>query len=407
MIISNKTITIALSAALMLSGCGSKEASTPTPTPDSKKALTINDIKIEPLPSKFSKYSAKGYNRYVAVKAPNGKPINILIMDRLTNYQIVKAVNVLNHYLTPLKNSAYGSKVDKDTIANSMADNNATLKLMNYRDEPKYNDDLPGQPLFEEEIQVEGGEWYMAQDYKHRDASYEEILHLVHDYGIGVSNSGSGVTGSAALMGKINVKQISAYNNKTWTPDKSTYNEWENEVSLDQEYLASVIDSYYGLWGAWKGDKGTPGSDKKGMWGMYSVKKRDDFSGKDDVVPDVIEQLFHPSIQYTAYLSDKLSGDFSLRFDSSKPYTNHSRYLKNITLNGSNNTRVILNSHNNIITGNKGVTTVVLQGSKSDYALQLHPETKRVLHAIGLGSYRAIDGYNSFHGDIKLEFLNK
>ncbi len=46
--------------------------------------------------------------------------------------------------------------------------------------------ELDGQPLYQSEIQVEGHRWYIEQNYDHRDATFEEILHLVHDTGIGV-----------------------------------------------------------------------------------------------------------------------------------------------------------------------------------------------------------------------------
>ena len=42
--------------------------------------------------------------------------------------------------------------------------------------------------------------------------------------------------------------------------------ELEREDLLAQEYIASVIDSYYGLWAAWDEDEG-------GMWGIWRLPK--------------------------------------------------------------------------------------------------------------------------------------
>lgn len=202
----------AFAATVLLVGCNSSSQSKPVASQENVKPSVVHGITIEAVPSQFSAYSKAGYNRHVAVNAPNGKSIHILIMDRLSDYQIVKAVNVLNHYLTPVDGTKYGSADSKRDIANAMANNGAILKLMNYHDEPQYNDDLDGQPLFEEEIQVEGGEWYVRQGYEeHRDASYEEILHLVHDYGIGVLNSPqSGESALPLFQKELNTIQTQA-----------------------------------------------------------------------------------------------------------------------------------------------------------------------------------------------------
>ena len=50
--------------------------------------------------------------------------------------------------------------------------------------------------------------------------------------------------------------------------------ELEAEGSLAQEYIASVIDSYYGLWGPWDEAEG-------GMWGIYVAKTRDEMTRVD------------------------------------------------------------------------------------------------------------------------------
>lgn len=126
----------AVTTAVLLSGCNSSSQSKSTSQPTIGIASQVHGISIEAVPSQFSDYSKAGYNRYVAVEAPNGKSIHILIMDRLSEYQIVKTVNVLNHYLTSVAGTKYGDKDSKRDIANAMANNGAVLKLMNYHDEP-------------------------------------------------------------------------------------------------------------------------------------------------------------------------------------------------------------------------------------------------------------------------------
>lgn len=349
----------AVTTAVLLSGCNSSSQSKSTSQPTIGLASQVHGISIEAVPSQFSDYSKAGYNRYVSVKAPNGKSIHILIMDRLSEYQIVKAVNVLNHYLTPVAGTKYGDKDSKRDIANAMANNGAILKLMNYHDEPRYNDALDGQPLFEEEIQVEGGDWYVRQDYEdHRDASYEEILHLVHDYGIGVLNAPEGgVTALPEFQREFNTIQKQALN-QSYTPPEDTLKEWQQEVSVDQEYFAAIIDSYYGLWGAYSG---------KGMWDLYSVKTRSDFSTEDPNALYITEQIFSPTLTYDAYIADTFTGTFKMRYDATVPYTHHSQYLTKLTLTGSKDTNIELNGHDNRLTGNTGINTVIVHGARSEY----------------------------------------
>ena len=370
----------AFAATVLLVGCNSSSQSKPVASQENVKPSVVHGITIEAVPSQFSAYSKAGYNRHVAVNAPNGKSIHILIMDRLSNYQIVKAVNVLNHYLTPVDGTKYGSADSKRDIANAMANNGAILKLMNYHDEPQYNDDLDGQPLFEEEIQVEGGEWYVRQDYEeHRDASYEEILHLVHDYGIGVLNSPqSGESALPLFQKELNTIQTQALHN-AYTPPVDTLEEWQEEVSVDQEYFAAVIDSYYGLWGAYSGE---------GMWGLYKVKTRDDFSTRDPNGQYITEQIFSPTLAYDAHIADTFTGTFKMQYDPATPYTHHSQYLTKLTLSGKNNANIEINGYDNKVTGNLGVNTVVVHGPKSEYQI----------HNLGGGKFQLNDTVASRDG---------
>ena len=68
-----------------------------------------------------------------------------------------------------------------------MADNGATLDMPNgAHGQPGAGQSLIGQELYAAEVPTEGGKWFMENDMEHRDAAFEEILHLVHDNGIGI-----------------------------------------------------------------------------------------------------------------------------------------------------------------------------------------------------------------------------
>ncbi len=347
-----KYFIICLILSLLVTGCNFEEL------PESTKALDI-----EKVPASMGWIYDLYFHRYTKVVAPNGKPIHIVAQNRITDEQMVRARGVLEHYLKDLPGSVYGA--DKSAVANRMADNGAILLMLNGFDIGFVP--VPGQPLYEEEIQVEGHTWYIDQDYdNHRDATFEEILHLVHDYGIGVDGPNSFPGALPAYQSEIRAAQENALDNNLWGIGAEYWKivELSNENSLSQEYLASVIDVYYGLWGAW--DE----SATHGMYGLYVSKTRDEISTEDPMGAELMNnKFFHPYLTFNARIDADFQGTFSLCFDSDIPYTHHSRYLRYITLTGINNSNVRVNSFDNDITGNNGTNTVLFSGDFSDYTI--------------------------------------
>lgn len=324
------------------------------------------DIKSVPESLSATYSAALKFNRYTQVKAANGKSIHIIAQDKLSDNQIVRSRSILTHYLTNFPESEYGS--DKSAVANKMADNGAILLLLNGSDDgsnPATN--LGGQPLYQNEIQVEGGEWYINQSFDgHRDASFEEILHMVHDYGIGVDQNSQFIGALADYQAEIRSAQITAVNDKLWgfaSPDWIA--ELTTENSLSQEYLAAVVDSYYGLWGAWSG------SQTHGMWGEYVAKIRAEIVSEDMQGSALMDnKFFHPYLTYNARIDESFVGDFSLKFNSSLGYTHHSRYIKDVSLTGDKSSNIIVNSFDNQIKGNSGNNIVMFSGSSSQYSIE-------------------------------------
>ena len=64
-----------------------------------------------------------------------------------------------------------------------------------------------------------------------------------------------------------------------------------------------------------------------------------------------------------------------MQFDATIPYTHHSRYLKDITLLGSNDTKVAVNELDNDITGNEGINTVIFSGNATEYEINTSGNT--------------------------------
>ncbi|PID30663.1 MAG: hypothetical protein CR982_00930 [Candidatus Cloacimonadota bacterium] len=304
----------------------------------------------------------------------------------------------MEFYLTNYPGSQYGS--DKSEVANQMAENNALLCLLNGQDDGTnpISDQVTGQPLYKNEIQVEGGEWYMNQDYDHRDASFEEILHFVHDNGIGVDGPNTLPGALPLYQAEIRAAQENALSNNLWGIGQEQWiQELTAENSLTQEYLASVVDAYYGLWGAFTENE------TNGMWGFYVGKTREDMEIDDPMGYALMDnKFFHPYLTYNARIDSSLNGNFSLKFDASKPYTHHSRYLRDITLLGSNNNTVTVNELNNSIKGNKGVNTVIFSGLSEEYTI-----TEENGITIVSDKVENRDGVNSLSKVEKLKFIDQ
>ena len=368
------TITLLASA---LSACGSDSTTTQSPSttsapttpatstkPTTPKTSSVSELGISAIPDSLKKTytTALKFDRLTQLETPNGGAINILAQNEITDNQIVRARNILQHYLTDLPDSVYGA--DKSAVANKIADSGAVLLLLNGVDDgTNAAAQLDGQPLYYGEMQVEGGSWYINQNYDHRDASYEEILHFVHDYGIGVDQNASFNGVLPAYQAEIRAAQITALSGKIWAwpaEQASWIAELSAENSLSQEYLASVIDTYYGLWGAF--------DSQYGMWDMYIAKTRADLATKDPQGAALMDnKFFHPYLTYNARIDSSFEGDFSLKFNSSLPYTYHSQYLKDITLTGSNESNIVFNQFNNNITGNSAANTAIFSGPSSEY----------------------------------------
>ena len=368
-----------------------------TPTELVQVAVRTNSIKatrIAKIPAGFPAKYRNAFNRYVQVIAPNGKPINIFAQKEITDAQLRHVREVMLHYLTDMPGSEFGKK--KGAIADRMADNRAMMMICKGRDgqfrEPRIN----AQPLYADETIVEGTSAYINNEFEdHRDASLEEILHCVHDNGIGVDVRGAPKGVAPKFQKEIRAATTHAMQNGIWPTRKSKAEtaEWIDELrdegSLTQEYLASVIDSYYGLWG--------PFDENFGMWGIYIARTRKDIERKDPKGYAIVRTFFHPYLTYNAEIDRSFEGTFSMTFDKERPYTHKSRYLLNAHLTGSNNSNLKGNDQdntlggnagNNVIDGADGQDTVVFSKPKSAYKVTRHSDGS--ITVIGEGTDKLI-----------------
>ena len=172
----------------------------------------------------------KVFSKYVYYTAPNGKRINIFGTSGVSDQQMIYAKKILIQYLT-IDGEKYKRK-HKKLIANSMANKKAA---MSFFDTQEMAEKKLGEIIF---TGFNFQDLYATESYgsTDRDASYEEILHLVHNYGID--------TTLKEYQDRVQKANDSGIKNEIWNPSTEDL----PVADYDDEYLAAVMDCYLGLW---------------------------------------------------------------------------------------------------------------------------------------------------------------
>ena len=300
--------------------------------------ISTNDDGIVDLPDNVDPLFSAVATRYTHIVAPNEDLIQILIQDDFTDEQILHARRVLESYLVDIPGSEWGS--NKAPIANAIATTNAILFLLN--DETEYdNPDLwelidsgvQGQDLLATEVHPEGSSAYMNSSQ--RDATYEEVLHYVHGYGIQLVAPG--------MQNAIESAMSEAIENEYYEPLSDLPVE-----DYDEEYLAMGLECYFGLWEHDPSGDGYCGDHE------YAFIDRETMASGDPELYNIIQGFFGGTWEYTASLSATFSNDFHLSLQNNLNYTFRSQYLTDITLNGDAAINIYGNNYDNNFQGNTG-----------------------------------------------------
>ncbi|MBL4653627.1 MAG: hypothetical protein JKY53_12315 [Flavobacteriales bacterium] len=303
------------------------------------------------LPDSAHEDLKKYFSKYTNIIADNGQPIHILAQNEVANDKVRKVVDVLRFYLRNYP-STYGT--DKSEIANKMAEQKATIYIFNNEDSGEKaiiktkNIDLNFQTLYQEEIMVDGSQEYIGNSF--RDATYEEVLHLVQDYGI--------TEILPEYQTQIRAAADEAIAKGYWL--SVMIPEWEQEGSIETEYLATILDVYYGFW--------QNSTNDVAFNGEYFYSSREAIRlGDSDGYSLMDGQFFPPYLDYEISIYSDFQGTFRMAYDTVANYTAKTQYLKDIRLTGGNNVNVIQNEYNNYIVGNSGSNKVLFSGDWEDY----------------------------------------
>ena len=317
-----------------------------------------NRQRIVDLPDGIYRGINRHFKKYTNVLAPNGKPIHILAMDGWSVDRILRTRKVLEHFLADVPDRQWG---DKTPLANAMADNHATLVLLNDdRDMDRVipaieNVNLQFQDLRANEAPFEGEADYMKHET--RDAAYEEVFHLVHASGV--------LDAMKEYDREIRKLAKQAADSGLWNFDEP------NMPGNHFEYIISVYDNYLDLWMTkptlMEGRRVGKQRDGQSFHGEYKADHRANTRTADPEGFAMIEKFNPNSITYSAELPGDFKDTFSLAADGGHRYSEKAKHLLNVTLRGTNKSNLVGNSHNNRLVGNSSDN--MLSGNGGDDSL--------------------------------------
>jgi hypothetical protein len=191
------------------------------------------------------------------------------------------------------------------------------------------------QDLYATESPVEGDYEYVHNgapegEFFSRDASYEEIMHLVH---------GKGIEDELPDFHEAIVKA------ERRAIDADIYHYGD---PAPHEYIITGFDIYFGLWDH------NPQGDGTSFGDEYPYHTRAEMKEGDRPLFDLVEGFWPDALTYEAYIDPSFEGTFVIEYDENIEYTFKSRYLVNVTLTGDGNTGILGNDRANRLTGNDG-----------------------------------------------------
>jgi hypothetical protein len=276
----------------------------------------------------------ENYDRYIMFVPENKIPSFLFIQKGVSEARIIRSKEITEFFLTDVPGSQYGH--DKTEVANKMGENGAVILLLTgaHRDADNLpGNQLPGQELYESETPVPGDEWYMTQVREHRDAGFEEILHFVHDNGIGATTDGA--------LEEYNSEIDSAV---VENAEKGLLTLSPGFDSNCQEYFAGIVDCYYGLLDA---------VGRERSFGGYTLITREKVIEQDALGHGIIAKFLPPYISIPFSLDPQFSGTFKMHLATER-YTRRSQYLLHLRIAGTNDVNVEGNAQDNIIIQNPG-----------------------------------------------------
>ena len=314
--------------------------------------IEISDapLGIVSLPEAIDSRISAVFEKYTHLEVAGESVIPILAQSGVSNNQVLHVKKILEEFLTDVPLTVWGE--NKSSITNAISMSNAFLALLDNEDEYDnpavqllFDNGAKGQDVLGVEIFPEGSVSYMNS--VERDATYEEVLHFIHNFGL--------TNALPSMQLAIEQAMDSAILNGIYSPLSDIPNE-----DYDEEYFALLTEVYFGLWAHNPSQDGWAGGEE------YNIVSRLQMKESDTLGFNIVSEFFGESLRYVVELPDGFAGQFSLSFDSSLAYTHRSKYLQNVKIRGNNDVDIIGNGLSNIIIGNNGSNYFLGKGS-NDY----------------------------------------
>lgn len=323
-----------------------------------------------PTPASETAFIEAGLTRMLTLSMPNGGLVRFVAQAGVSDAQLLRVRRVFRFYLSDAPGTRYGA--DKTTVAEALSARRATLVYFNTEADaqraqngPLQRTQAALQDLYATESPIEGSRDYL--DSTVRDATYEELFHLLHGAGIQPALS--------AYQAQIEAATQAALRNNVWTPSPAQLAEWRAEGSESFEYIISVIDVYYGLW-----EHAPPPS----FDGEYQPSTRASLSRMDPLGLDAVRAFLPEHVDHWVDLDSSFEGTFHLTLDPSLPYTLKSQHLRNVGLTGTASASIAGNALNNTLRGNIGPNTLDGAGGE-DTVVYCAPRSRFAIRNEGSG----------------------
>ncbi len=323
---------------------------------------------VQPLGASDEAFRAAGLSKAIEVPLPGAGSIRFLAQDGVSNAQLLRSRRIFLFYLEEVMGARYGE--DKRRVIEAVANNQATLVYFNSQadSERAQNGALQGisgvlQDLYATESPVEGSPAYL--DSSTRDASYEELFHLLHGAGIQPA--------LPDFQKQIEAATQAALQNRVWTPEAEQLAEWRAEGSESFEYIISVIDVYYGLWAY---------APPPYFHGEYQLSTRQSLKDGDSLGLAAVEGFLPNYLGHFVELAPSFEGTFKTTLDPQLKYTLKSRYLRDVGLSGTKNANLEGNQRDNLLRGNLG-NNFIDGGPGSDRVIYCRPRAEYSLNHQG------------------------
>ena len=348
---SAATAPAVAAACLLLASCAPPELVTLPEIDTSGSPDGIVDLPAD-VPDVFHKY----FDRYAYFPTRDGRRIHFLVSSDWTRDQIKHGLNVMEHLLADHaglglrrrqernRRGDGGPQGDDGVLRRRTRHAPGNERGVGRRDRPQHAGPA------RERMSGPGDADYM--DHVTRDAAYEEIWHLIHDYGV--------VPTLPEMTAEMRAANDAAAT-KGW-------HAWPRDEPDDHpnEYVGALIDNYYDLWTVpptvYEGRDIEPDEIPEGYshFGQYFAGSRAAMPEKDPLGYALITNFVGPHLTYTPELPLDFSGIFSMTFDPEVRYTMKTQHLRNAALTGDGNANLRGNAHDNVLTGNAGAN--VLEG---------------------------------------------